>query len=121
MKSNIVAALVLFVALTLGAALPSYANTEGSQSFGIYRIAANSNRTFTATFAGGEIATVAVVGDGDTDLDLYVYNENGNLVGKDDGPKDDCIVTWTPRWTGRFTIKVVNRGNVYNDCLMLTN
>ena len=58
-------------------------------------------------FLGGARAIVTVEGDGSTDLDVYVYDENGNLVAKVDGPGDKCRVTWTPRWTGKFTIKVV--------------
>jgi len=27
----------------------------------------------------------------------------------------------TPRWTGKFTLKVVNRGSVYNSYLLLAD
>ncbi len=36
----------------------------------------------------------------------------------DDGPTDDYVVSWTPRWTGKFVIKVVNRGRVANTYTM---
>ena len=68
-------------------------------------------------FRGGELAVIAVEGDGDSNLDLYVYDENGNLIASDTGTGDFCVVRFTPRWTGAFTIKVVNRGyrsNVYS-------
>lgn len=64
---------------------------------------------------------VIVNGDGDTDLDLYVYDENGNLMGKDIDYSDYCVVSWTPRWTGPFTIKIKNRGSVYNRYKIYTN
>jgi hypothetical protein len=64
---------------------------------------------WTVTFVGGMQSTVAIVGDGDTDLDLYVYDENGNLIAKSDGPSDREVVRFTPRWTGKFKIHVVNR------------
>lgn len=73
------------------------------------------------TFVGRELEVLALSGDGDTDLDLYVYDENGNLVAKDDDYSDDCLVRFTPRWTGSFTIKVVNRGRYANRYTIGTN
>jgi hypothetical protein len=57
---------------------------------------------------------VAVVGDGSTDLDLYVYDEFNNLIRSDLGPTDRCLVNWVPKWTGSFTVKVMNRGAIPN-------
>ncbi len=72
-------------------------------------------------FIGGEEAGVIVIGDGDCDLDLYVYDENDNLIEKDTDGTDRCIVTWTPSWTGPFTIKVKNYGSVYADYILVSN
>ena len=69
----------------------------------------------------GEEAEVAVVGDGDTDLDLYIYDSNGNLIEKDDDYTDTCYCSWTPKWTGAFTIKIKNRGGVCNYYTLYTN
>jgi hypothetical protein len=85
------------------------------------RCNANSSVTYEVAFRGGEQARVVVDGDGDTDLDLYIYDENGNLITKDDDNTDYCICTWTPKWTGKFTIRIVNRGNVYNEYTLRTN
>jgi hypothetical protein len=84
-------------------------------------VRAYDTNTHVVRFAGGELAMVVVQGDGDTDLDLYVYDENGRLVGKDVGPSDFCVVTWIPRRAGTFTIRVVNLGDVYNRYTILTN
>ena len=73
------------------------------------------------TFRGGEEAIVMAIGDGDTDLDLYIYDENGNLIDSDTDPDDNCVCVFTPKWTGPFTIKVVNRGLVYNNYVLITN
>lgn len=81
---------------------------------GYTRVEANSVDSYTVAFRGQEKAEIALVGDGDTDLDLYVYDENNNLVEKDEDGTDRCYVTWTPKWTGRFVIRVRNRGSVYN-------
>ncbi len=81
----------------------------------------NSTDTYQINFVSGYLAEVAVSGDGDTDLDLYVYDGNGNLIARDADYSDDCYVSWVPRWTGRFIIKVVNRGPVSNRYVIMTN
>lgn len=85
------------------------------------RVAANSTDTYVLAFKYGVPAEIFVSGDGDTDLDLYVYDENGNAIVCDDDYSDDCYVCWTPAWTGNFVVKIVNRGPVYNQYVMLTN
>jgi hypothetical protein len=82
---------------------------------------ANSTDTYNISFIAGELAEILVSGDGDTDLDLYVYDSNGNLIEKDADYTDDCYVRWVPKWTGRFIVKIVNRGAVYNRYVILTN
>ncbi len=67
------------------------------------------------------MARVAVIGDGDTDLDLLVYDENGNLIASDTDYTDKCLVEFAPRWTGTFLVRVVNNGYVHNNYLLLTN
>ncbi len=75
---------------------------------------------YTATFRAGEAVTLVVAGDGDTDLDLYIYDENGNLIASDTDYTDFCVTSWCPRWTGQFTIVVENHGSVYNRFHMYT-
>jgi hypothetical protein len=70
----------------------------------------NMNDTYTVSFRGGEEARVAVVGSGNTTLDLYIYDQNGNLVTSAVGPGDRCLCTWVPIWTGPFRVRVVNMG-----------
>lgn len=84
-------------------------------------VKANTTDQYTMRFRGGESALVMVSGDGDTDLDLYVYDENGNLIDFDTDSTDDCICTFSPRWTGSFVIKIKNLGRVYNDYVLVTN
>ena len=85
------------------------------------RVNAGSTDVYNMSFRGGENATVIVSGDGDTDLDLYVYDNNGNLIAYDNDGTDDCVVSFTPRWTGNFKIKIKNLGRVYNQYVLLTN
>ena len=82
---------------------------------------ANSTDTYQISFVAGYLAEVVVSGDGDTDLDLYIYDSNGNLIGSDTDYTDDCYVSWVPAWTGRFIIKVVNHGGVSNRYVIMTN
>lgn len=85
------------------------------------RVYGKDYNIYRVKFWGGELAEVCVSGDGDTDLDLYVYDANGNLIGSDTDYTDDCVVRWVPAWTGEFSIKVVNRGAVYNNFAIWTN
>ena len=70
---------------------------------------------YTYRFYADEEVLIWVKGDGDTDLDLYVYDENGNLIDSDTDEIDICFCKFTPRWTGKFTIKVKNLGDVFNE------
>ena len=60
------------------------------------------------TYRGGYRAEVGIAGSGYADLDLYVYDENGNEICKSIGGSDREFCSWTPRWTGPFQIVVVN-------------
>lgn len=80
-----------------------------------------STDTYNISFIANELAEILVSGDGDTDLDLYVYDSNGNMIVSDSDYTDDCYVRWVPKWTGRFTVKIVNRGPIYNRYVILTN
>src|SRR6185295_6532560 len=63
--------------------------------------------------SAGDTTTAMVLGDGSTDLDLYVYDENGYLIVSDTDRTDRCLVSWIPLRTSCFVVKVVNRGRVY--------
>ena len=84
-------------------------------------VQAGQTHVYSFTFRGGEKAVVVVRGDGDTDLDLRVFDEHDNLIAFDDDPTDECVVAWTPAWTGKFTVKVVNHGAVANAYKLGTN
>jgi len=84
-------------------------------------VSGNSVDNYQIRFVAGYLAEILVSGDGDTDLDLYVYDSNGNLIARDTDYSDDCYVSWVPAWTGRYVVKVVNRGPVYNKYVLLTN
>lgn len=116
-----VAAVVMSTVLIMPASVSGLA--DSTRGYQIHRdiVEAKSYDVYTVVFRGREVARIAVKGDGDTDLDLYIFDADGNLVVSDEDYSDTCAVSWTPPWTGRFTIKVVNRGNVYNEYMIATN
>jgi hypothetical protein len=76
-------------------------------------VTANTTDNYTVQFAGGVTARIIVIGDGRTDLDLFVYDQFGNEVARDDDTTDDCAVVFIPAG-GAYTIKVKNLGAVPN-------
>jgi hypothetical protein len=72
-------------------------------------------------FRGGELAEVRLSGNGDSDIDLFVLDENGIEVCRSTSRTDHEFCIWRPRWTGRFRIHVVNRGPVPNIFNLVTN
>ncbi|RCR66394.1 hypothetical protein [Larkinella punicea] len=113
-------ATVLALANRVKPALPTRGAVGGPKR-STTSVSANSVDVFQIRFRGYESAIVALRGDGDTDLDLYIYDDNGNLIARDDDYTDGCVASWTPRYTGLFTIRVKNRGSVYNRYTLATN
>jgi hypothetical protein len=72
-------------------------------------------------FVAGQRAEVIISGNGASDLDLYIYDSNGNLISYDEGYSDDAFASWVPRWTGQFTIEVRNCGPRANRFVLYTN
>jgi hypothetical protein len=83
-------------------------------------VRSNSTDIFRIAFRGGEPAAVFISGDGDSDLDLWIYDENGNLICRANSRRDDEGCRWNPRWTGPFRIEVRNLG-VANRYQLWTN
>ena len=80
-----------------------------------------STDQYLVKFEGGRKATVIVEGTDLSDIDLYVYDENDNLICYDDDASSECAVSFSPRWTGYFIIAIVNNGLIPNPYLLCTN
>lgn len=77
--------------------------------------------TYTVVFNGGQLAEAGIAGDGGSDLDLIVYDENDHLVCRSDSSSDREYCRWWPRWTGPFRIEIQNLGRVPNFYRIATN
>lgn len=64
--------------------------------------------------AAGDVTTVVMDGDGDTDLDLFVYDANGNRIVADTRSSDYGEVRWRTLVSGCFEVRIVNLGLVPN-------
>ncbi|MCA9300636.1 MAG: hypothetical protein KDA28_16320 [Phycisphaerales bacterium] len=105
------------------AAAPSSASTSpagpSSVVSGIFdRVDARSTDAWRLRLQAGETSTIVVHGDGDTDLDAYLYDENGNLVASDTDGTDLCVLEVSPRWTGQFRLEIRNLGGVFNEYVL---
>lgn len=85
------------------------------------RLRAGNTDVFKAAFYGGQLAEIAILGDGDANLDLLVTDENGNTICLDRSYSDRIYCSFTPAWTGNFAIYVKNQGRVRNSYYILTN
>ena len=95
--------------------------TVGEQKYSLDMINAYSTDTYKIRFKENQKAIVHVNGVGLTDIDLYIYDSNDNLITSDTSDSDNCECTWIPKWTGIFTIRIKNRGSMYNLYYMQTN
>ncbi len=120
MKLTKILALATVLTVLSVLAVASTARAEGPHGtiLKAETVLAYSTDVYRVTFYGGEVASVGVVGDGDTDLDLFVYDGYGNRIASDTGPTDNCLVRFVPLVTRTYTIKVVNRGGVRNRYLI---
>lgn len=110
-----VAVMVVAAILQMVAPFSATADPMGGAQRGTHRVAAYSSRTFDVACNGGEVTAVSVHGDGDTDLDVLVYDGRGVLIASDTDSSDRCFVTFYAITGGTFRIVVRNLGSVYNE------
>lgn len=67
---------------------------------------------------GGRVTSVNLSGEGDTDLDLYVYDAYGRLVDSDVKGLKDSLVSFIPTYNATFRIVVKNTGRKHNNFVL---
>ncbi len=68
------------------------------------------------TFRARQRAAVSLRGYTGADLDLYIYDQNRNLICADTNSTGRGYCRWVPRWTGPFFVRIKNwsnRGGAY--------
>jgi hypothetical protein len=116
MKSTFAGSMIVFV----GLAATTWAGPEKPFPTAKYQVKVKSSWTMTVKFKGGERANVIIVGEKEKSyLALYIYDENGNLIARDDDTKgfflNDRWVIWFPAKTQKYTIEVRNLGTIEDD------
>lgn len=81
----------------------------------------NVQDIYRITFVGGEPAIVDLRGSGATNLDLFVYAENGSIVCSSRHSSDRETCEWLPALTSAFLIEVRNLGSTANSYELWTN
>ena len=92
------------------AAETSRGSVYGSGYYDGY-ISGGDNLYYDEAFYGGEQAIITLQGHNPSDIDLWVYDEYGNLICSSTGYSSNESCTFTPRWTGEFTVRVENEGH----------
>ncbi len=84
-------------------------NDEGYRlrSYDTSSLAEGEVMNYPVTLVGGETYLMLACGERTAiDVDIYLYDENGNLIDRDRLADNKPIVSVTPRWTGPFIIQV---------------
>lgn len=81
-----------------------------------FRVGPRSFRIHSVFLKRGEYRFI-LSGDGDTDLDLQIFDDTG-LIGRSENRGDDEVLTITVRRPTTFAVKVINYGYTYNDYVL---
>ncbi len=120
---NLIAYFLMVVTLITGSVTFASANSAsmaigsalGSAAAGFFRVPENTIRYHYYTASAGEELAIELAGDGDTDLDLYVYDSRGRLIDSASGSSDYEISNIDVFKNTTLKIKVVNRGSIHNN------
>lgn len=85
------------------------------------RLPAGQSDVWDIPFYGDSYAELAVLGDGDANLDVLVTDENGNTICYDVSWSDKIYCDFVPSWNGYFHVTVQNNGGSPNSYYLMTN
>ena len=66
----------------------------------------------------GVEAIITVVGDGSSDIDLYIFDLDCNLITSNRGESDICVCRWVSTATCDYYVAIKNWGSTSNKCTM---
>lgn len=93
----------------------------GGASSTLSRLPAGQSDVWEIPFYGDSYAEIAVLGDGDANLDVLVTDENGNTICYDVSWSDKVYCDFVPSWNGYFYVTVQNNGGSRNSYYLMTN
>jgi hypothetical protein len=85
------------------------------------RLAAGTTDVWEVPFYANFRAEIAVIGDGDANLDVVVTDETGNVFCRDVSWSDSLYCDFTPARVGYFYVTVENLGRARNSYHLMTN
>lgn len=87
----------------------------------VKRLSSRESWSFVVDARGAQLLRVAAIGDGDTNIDLIVRNDQGDVLCADGLDDHYPSCTLSPAVPTRLRINVVNRGDVWTKVQVLTN
>jgi hypothetical protein len=121
LKKAVVGVLML-ASLTMATERTFAAGAGAADAGEFYRVAqvpAGQTHVWRVWAPAGALVDVTVVGDGDTDLDLWVYSPSGRLLASDTDDTDICLGYFRMPMSGYIEIRIKNWGRVYNEYELL--
>ena len=87
----------------------------------VKRLNSRERWSFTVDARGAQLLRVAAIGDGDTNIDLVVRNDRGEILCADGLDDHYPSCTLSPATAARLRIDVLNRGDVWTKVQVLSN
>ena len=110
---KVVVGLAVLASLTV-ATESAFAAAAG-EFYRVDRVQAQETDVWRVFVPAGALVDVTVIGDGDTDLDLFVYSPSGRLLASDTDDTDICLAEFRMPTSGYLEIRIKNWGRVYNE------
>jgi hypothetical protein len=121
LKKAVVGVLML-ASLTMATERAFAAGTGAAEAGEFYRVArvpAHQTQVWRVWVPAGALVDVTVIGDGDTDLDLFVYSPTGRRLASDTDDTDICLGSFRMPMSGFIEVRIRNWGSVYNEYELL--
>lgn len=81
----------------------------------VFRVPAYQTRWHRVYLSEGSLVDIEITGNGETDLDLYVYDGSDRYITGSENASDDELAELEILRGGYFYIAVVNKGNAANE------